>query len=330
MRRVSIGVAALVLLLGLAAAGHADSLDAARARQRKLRGQLEAATARLEATNAAVEQIDERIQLDRRQLPLAQRDMTVARDALSAEVGSLYRSGGVDLVGAVLDRDGSQVPDRLEFVSVIVGRQADAVADAKAATDAYRQALDQLARDQATAERLRAGGRAALAKLNAQLKAAADLAARLAGFPGGQGAYPAGPVSLPGGTYACPVEPPYSFVDTFGAPRPGGRRHMGNDIMAPYGARELAVTAGVVSREHSNTLGGITLYLQGADGNEYYYAHLSRYAVPQGTRVAAGQLVGYVGNTGDARYTAPHLHFEYHPGGGSPADPYPLLQRVCG
>ena len=330
MRRVLIGVLTLAVVLGLATIAHADSLAAARNRERKLRAQLEAATAELERTNAAIETTEERLTFDRQQLGQAEQRLAAARGSLSTEVASLYRSGGFNLVDAILDRDGQRMPERLEFVTVILGRQADTVADAKAASVAYHQALDQLAADQARDRQLQAEGKAALAKLNQRLRAASDLTARLAGFPGGQTAYPNGPITLPTGTYACPVEPPYSFVDTFGAPRPGGRSHMGNDIMAPYGARELAFTDGVISREHSNALGGITLYLQGDDGNEYYYAHLSRYAVPQGTRVKAGQLTSYVGNTGDARYTAPHLHFEYHPGGGAPADPYPLLRRACG
>jgi murein DD-endopeptidase MepM/ murein hydrolase activator NlpD len=86
----------------------------------------------------------------------------------------------------------------------------------------------------------------------------------------------------------------------------------------------------VVSREYSNSLGGIVLWLDGDNGDQYYYAHLSGYAVPQGTRVRAGQHIAYVGNTGDARYTASHLHFEVHPGGGAAVNPYPYVKRVCG
>jgi murein DD-endopeptidase MepM/ murein hydrolase activator NlpD len=99
--------------------------------------------------------------------------------------------------------------------------------------------------------------------------------------------------------------------------------------MAPHGARVLATVNGVVSRESSSTNGGIQLYLQGDNGVEYFYAHLSGYAVGAGTRVRAGQLVAYNGQTGNARFTAPHVHFEVHPGGGSPVNPYPYLRRVC-
>ena len=128
---------------------------------------------------------------------------------------------------------------------------------------------------------------------------------------------------------ACILDRPYSYVDSWGAARSGGRSHQGTDVMAPYGARVYAFVNGVVSRESSSTNGGIQLYLQGDNGVEYFYAHLSGYAVSAGTRVRAGQLVAYNGQTGNARYTAPHVHFEVHIG-GSPVNPYPHLKPVCG
>jgi murein DD-endopeptidase MepM/ murein hydrolase activator NlpD len=100
--------------------------------------------------------------------------------------------------------------------------------------------------------------------------------------------------------------------------------------MAPHGARVFAFVNGVVSRESTSANGGIQLYLQGDDGNEYFYAHLSGYAVSTGARVRAGQLIAYNGQTGNAQYTAPHVHFEVHLGGGSPVNPYPYLKPVCG
>ena len=111
-----------------------------------------------------------------------------------------------------------------------------------------------------------------------------------------------------------------------------GRTHLGTDVMAPHGARVFAFTGGVVSRESTSANGGIQLYLQGDNGVEYFYAHLSGYAVPTGARVRTGQLIAYNGQTGNASYTAPHVHFEVHLGGsgGTPVNPYPYLKRVCG
>ncbi|MCU1589771.1 MAG: family metallopeptidase [Frankiales bacterium] len=129
--------------------------------------------------------------------------------------------------------------------------------------------------------------------------------------------------------YVCPVRGPHSFTDTWGDPRPGGRRHQGNDVMAPYGTPVVAVTSGVIKTNYSRN-GGISLYLEGTDGDEYFYAHNSRNVAVTGQHVATGELIGYVGNTGDARGGPTHVHFERHPGGGRPVDPYSFLIRACG
>ncbi len=67
----------------------------------------------------------------------------------------------------------------------------------------------------------------------------------------------------------------------------------------------------------------------GDDGNEYYYAHLQSRIAPPGKRVKAGELIAKNGKTGNARYTAPHVHFEVHPGGGAPVNPYPYVKAAC-
>jgi murein DD-endopeptidase MepM/ murein hydrolase activator NlpD len=136
-------------------------------------------------------------------------------------------------------------------------------------------------------------------------------------------------LDIPGTGYACPVQGRHSFTDTWGDPRPGGRRHQGNDVMAPYGAPVVAVISGVIKTSYSAN-GGISLYLRGSDGDEYFYAHNSRNVAVSGQHVSTGQLIAYVGNTGDARGGAPHVHFERHPNGGSPVDPYTFLVRACG
>ncbi len=317
----------------LVAAGpvRADNLAQARARMAKLRGETQVLTARLDAANAALEDLDVRSRAHARQLAAAQARLTGAQRALAAQATSAYRNGGGALLNSILSAHPEVMPERMETLTVLLREQTDAVDEAKAAGAAYDAALREVAADRTAAAAAQRKAKASLDALNARFKQAKALVDRLAGFPGGQGSYQSGPVTVGGAVIACPVEPPYSFTDTYGAPRGGGRSHHGVDIMAPYGAREFAYTSGVISREHSNTLGGITLYLTGDDGNEYYYAHLSRYAVGQGTRVRAGQLVAYVGNSGDARYTAPHLHFEVHVGAGrTVVNPYPYAKRACG
>ena len=124
---------------------------------------------------------------------------------------------------------------------------------------------------------------------------------------------------------ACPV-PGASFVDTWGAARSGGRSHQGVDMMAGQGVPTLAPVSGTVEFHESGS-GGLAWYVHGDDGNRYYGAHLSGYGT--GGHVAAGTVIGYVGDTGNARGT-PHLHFEVHPGGGAAVNPYPSVAAACG
>jgi murein DD-endopeptidase MepM/ murein hydrolase activator NlpD len=132
------------------------------------------------------------------------------------------------------------------------------------------------------------------------------------------------------GIYSCPMARPFTFIDSWGFARSGGRAHKGVDIMAPRGNEIYAFTNGRVQRMKTGGLGGVVLYLRGDDGNVYYYAHLDRYApgIGTGSRVEAGQLIAYNGDTGNAR-GAPHLHFEVAPGGGAAVNPYPYTAAAC-
>jgi murein DD-endopeptidase MepM/ murein hydrolase activator NlpD len=133
------------------------------------------------------------------------------------------------------------------------------------------------------------------------------------------------PLNIKG--YVCPVRGPHHFTDDWGDARVG-HRHQGNDILAPYGTPVVAVISGTIKTEYSSG-GGISLYLRGSDGNEYYYAHNSRNVAVTGQHVTTGEVIAYVGNTGNARGGPTHVHFERHPGGGRAVDPYPFLIRVC-
>lgn len=131
-----------------------------------------------------------------------------------------------------------------------------------------------------------------------------------------------------GGLDACPVDPPRVVTNSYGAPRDGGRSHAGNDIMAPKGTAIRAVKAGTIRGTGNTPVAGVSFYLW--DGStEYYYAHLDSLSVSDGQRVAAGEVVGTNGNTGNAAGGPDHLHFEIHPGGGGAIDPYPSLSAAC-
>jgi murein DD-endopeptidase MepM/ murein hydrolase activator NlpD len=122
---------------------------------------------------------------------------------------------------------------------------------------------------------------------------------------------------LTAGGYVFPVYGPSSFGDTFKAPRGdiSSGWHHGDDIFAPLGAPILACASGVVFSVGWNPIGGNRLWLRDGQGNLFYYAHLSAFTplAVNGNKVNAGDVLGFVGNTGDARGTPYHLHFEVHP-----------------
>jgi murein DD-endopeptidase MepM/ murein hydrolase activator NlpD len=115
--------------------------------------------------------------------------------------------------------------------------------------------------------------------------------------------------------YVFPVYGPSGFSDTFGAPRATTVWHHGQDIFAALGAPVLAVADGTVFSVGWNRVGGNRLWLRDRAGNEFYYAHLAAFSplAVDGGRVVAGDVIGFVGNTGDAETTPYHLHFEIHP-----------------
>jgi hypothetical protein len=154
---------------------------------------------------------------------------------------------------------------------------------------------------------------------------------------------PGGPVqvapevtaNLSAGGYVFPVYGPVSFGDSFGAPRPNipGGWHHGEDIFAPLGAPVLAVADGTLHTIGFTKIGGYRIWLRDRAGNQFYYAHLSAYSplAVEGGSVNAGDVIGFVGDTGDAEGGSPHLHFEIHPasmaglGYDGVVAPYPIL-----
>lgn len=126
---------------------------------------------------------------------------------------------------------------------------------------------------------------------------------------------------------AMPVEgvKPRGLADTWHALRAPARRHEGIDIFARKGTPVLASTEGIVLSLSENALGGKVMWVLGPDGHRHYYAHLDAYAdVQRGARVQPGTVLGYVGNTGNARTTPPHLHYGIYTASGA-INPYPLL-----
>ncbi|HEX2052811.1 MAG TPA: peptidoglycan DD-metalloendopeptidase family protein [Actinomycetota bacterium] len=272
--------------------------------------------------------------------------------ALKARAGYMYKTGGVSaMLGQLLTAPsfgdfvkrvhymgvlGSNDTQLMEELRLAQTKSSD-VAAQLGATEARQRSLARNLRSQretledrlAEARRLEAQRRrAAEAELRsrraAQLSAPrrAQLQATASGAP---------KVSSAGrfSKFTLPVSPA-GFADTWGAARSGGRRHQGTDVMAPCGAPVLAVTDGSVQRLASSGAGGTSLYLRAANGDVFFYAHLSGYAggVRAGTPVSAGQVIASNGNSGNARGGPCHVHFEWHPSGGRPVNPYSLLNSA--
>lgn len=139
-------------------------------------------------------------------------------------------------------------------------------------------------------------------------------AVRLAGMPA--------PTSL---AMPIPKLKPRQLSDTWQAPRAPRRRHEGIDIFASRGTPVFSTTQGIVFGRGTNSLGGNVVWVLGPSGQRHYYAHLSHFAqIGLGEPVHAGTLLGYVGNTGNARTTPPHLHYGVYAAAGA-INPYPLL-----
>jgi hypothetical protein len=138
--------------------------------------------------------------------------------------------------------------------------------------------------------------------------------------------------------YVCPVDGPVRFSDDYGNPREG-HTHQGNDLFADEGTPLVAVADGTVTRVDNvdtfptdgEDLDGISLSVVDSKGNRYFYAHNKENVVrTEGERVRKGQLIAYVGKTGNARTTPPHVHFEYHRASDdAKINPYPYLSEWC-
>lgn len=127
----------------------------------------------------------------------------------------------------------------------------------------------------------------------------------------------------------CPVDGAVTFRDSWGEPRPEGRSHTGVDMMAATGTPLVAIESGTLSNLSWHYAGGLGLYIEGDSGARWYYAHLDSYAagISSGMRLTVGQLVGYVGSSGNA--SVPHLHLAYMPDGTYYENPYPIVAELC-
>jgi len=373
-RFVGVAAASLLLLMALAptaGAGLKQSLDQAKARLAELKQQIEGQQVvldRLSAQAAAIamqidehqavyEQVTAQLQQTKVELGAANRRFQAVLDQLNQRVRETYMQGPGSPVEFLLGATSlADLSDRLEFVDALTQSDSDLAGQVQN----LKNELSAQVRNQQRLQSRQAGILRQLQDENAQLQAqfqqqkaiyddiqakraeAEKLVERLGR------AYRDFLASLSGvsnGVFkVCPVDQPRAVYDGFGAPRYTGgyHPHAGNDIVAPTGTAIRAPFAGI-ARSSYNTLGGNAVYVYGALGY-VYNAHLSSYSANSTGPVAAGDVIGYVGDSGDALGGVPHDHFEWHPKVipsnwptspygyrviGSAVNPYPLLSQVC-
>jgi murein DD-endopeptidase MepM/ murein hydrolase activator NlpD len=298
------------------AAGLSSDLDIAAARYEEIWAAVEAATFELEELERRAEQLTEDIRLIDEKLAGRARDLFMYGATTSFEL--LLGEGGP--AGAI---------ERAGLASVLQQRDTASLEDAQAARLALRQTVALVEVRRAELAALEAEAEAARAAVARELEVAQRLVRSLESLAARQRLIENARQS---GIYSCIMDRRLvSFRDTWGAPRSGGRRHQGTDVMAPFNVPVYAFTSGVVLRRSSSRLGGLGLYFRGDDGATYFYAHLNGYtaAGSAGRRVVAGEQIGFNGYTGNASRSAPHVHFERQASGGGKQNPFPYLVAAC-
>ena len=335
MRRVLLLTAAvLAVLAGLAPDASASASSDLEAKLTAARQRANGVAAKLAAAESALARAEQGVVEIQAQTKQAAERLAKSRAAVRELALYQYVQGAApamrasDLISAARGQalleyatnDSRDAVDEFSVAKADLGRQRDLLADNLKKQQSARDALrKQRAAVQAELDKLAAAQKALEARLAAERAKAAQRPA-----PTVSRSRPSGVIAS--GNWICPVQGPRAFTNDWGQPRSGGRRHEGTDIMAPRGTPVVASVGGLV-RHHNSSLGGLSFFLSGDDGNTYFGTHLDSFGA-QG-RVAAGTVVGYVGNSGNARGASPHLHFEIHPGGGGPVNPYPTLAKYC-
>jgi len=327
---------ALALALGASAVGFAPAtanaatlaqlkaqLAAIRADSVPAGNEFDKAETQLENTQYRIKRTDARIKAQTKKLGTAEK-------RLGARADAMYREGADDgMLGFILgSQSWEDFVTRIDYVTIIASSDAALVDEVKVtranlAKDRIQYVADaKVQTKEATALKVRYN--ALQSKLSAKQaeynRVLGQIAAQMAKEHPGKGSFPAGPNGM-----VFPVRGVHYYSNTWGAPRSGGRHHMGTDIMSPRGTPVVAVTSGT-ARVHWNSLGGKSITLTGSNGWSYYYAHLNGYAI-KGGHVKAGQLIGYVGNTGNASGGACHVHFQMGPHANW-VNPYSYLRAM--
>lgn len=314
-----------------------ESLADLEARMETIQGNLDASTLKIERLRDQTDFLASEIaRIEGRSQELEQQREGLMTDAV-ARANELYRSGSVETLEVLFSSsDFSELTERAELLSEVSSQDAD-VFIRLSRTQAELEVLN---RDLVSRQTALDNSSKELAKENKDLQkqfreVASEyqtLRRKLASAQAspsasnGGGSSPSVKVKVTG-DMTCPVAGPVSFVDSWGAPR-SGHTHQGVDMMADYGTPLVAVASGTPSYVAYDGSGGNMIFLDGDDGNSYWYMHNQENLVSVGQHVEAGEQIATVGDTGNASGTS-HVHFEYHPGGGGAVNPYPLVASLC-
>lgn len=354
-KTMRIGAAALFLVLGTVAvfAGPAvgeEKLSDLQARMDAIQADLDATSERVSAAYNLRKDLEHQLE----QLALKIDDTEAKRTKLRAKVAEraaeIYKDGGTSTLEILLESDDfADLTNNAELLSQISADETVDFVNLARSEDELRLLQEEAAAKSELLSETQETLEEDAEQLQAQLAAVSDeynelreklAVAQAAQVPAASSApvdkpadsAPAAEAPAPAsfassdGMY-CPVGGPVSFSDTYGAPRSGGRSHEGVDMMAAYGTPQIAIVSGTITYAGYSALGGNVQYLSGDDGNLYVYVHQAENLVTSG-HVQAGQQISTVGDTGNAA-GIPHLHFEFHPGGGAPANPTPLVSSLC-
>jgi len=339
----------------------ASSLGSKREEAKRVKNQVDAlsreaykATAQYSSAVSQLEKIRINLSEIEKELAAAQEELQKDQKVLDGRVKDMYRCGNVQFLEVILgSKDLHEFLVRAEMLNKIGQRDTRLLNDVKAKKQQVEEnkayLANQKAKQQSTVavlkkkqsqiegnlqkqQNLLSGVESEVAQLEKEERDARARAEkerqkkRLASRSSGSSSSHSTPSyttsSIKG--FVFPAAGPHSYSNDWGAPRVG-HRHQGCDIMAAKGCPAVACVSGVV-RTSEGRRQGHAIWLRGDDGNSYFYAHLNGYAVGSGQRVSAGQVIGYVGNTGNASGGAAHIHFEVHPGGGGAVNPYPILR----
>lgn len=314
-----------------------SQLDSARQQASRVKSNIERIARTYADMTTSLNQTETRMIRTRSEIARAEAQKMSLEGQLRKRVRAAYQMGGLGFFQVLLDAKSFQ-----EFSTRFMALQRQSLSDEGLILQLRRKRAElqskqrQLLVEKAVETNQAASLREHARQLTLTYAEASDLVARLEGRMRAEEIARLFRVGGPGGSGmripldACPVLGPHFVNNDFGAPRGGGtRRHQGNDIMAPMGTPIVAPLSGTIALLQSGGLGGLAIFETGVGNVEFYFAHESEIEVHQGQAVKAGEEIGRVGDTGDAKGGPPHLHFEIHPGWGAAIDPHASLAAVC-